>query len=137
CEMELVDGETLASRVEREGPYEWREGVKLLVKIAQAIDHVHGREVTHRDLKPENILVRKSDGAPLVADLGLARLRDQASSLTKTGALVGTPLYIAPEGLFGETGPPADIYALGGILAFVVTGKPPFDAEAIVALLVK
>jgi formylglycine-generating enzyme required for sulfatase activity len=131
--MDLVDGPSLAALVEQAGPLEWRRGVALVARIARAVEHAHGRSVVHRDLKPQNVLVRAGD-EPVVVDFGLARLVDQESSLTQTGVVVGTPLYLAPEMLRGESGPAGDIYALGGILAFVLTGEPPVEAPSVLEL---
>jgi serine/threonine-protein kinase len=137
CAMDLVDGRSLSELVAlAPGGLEWRRGVALLAKVGRAVDHAHSRSVLHRDLKPQNILVRAGDD-PVVVDFGLARLLDQESSLTKTGALVGTPLYIAPEMLDGEFRPEGDVYALGAILAFVLTGRPPIEAPSVPELLIR
>ncbi len=127
CEMDLVEGETLEALVDRRGPLPWREAADLLARIADAVDHAHRAGVVHRDLKPANVLVRREDGAPLVADFGLARLTDQSSSLTRVGAFVGTPVYMAPEAFAGSSAPSCDIYGLGAILYQLLAGKGPFE----------
>lgn len=128
CEMELVDGATLESLVRRGGPLPWRDAASLVARIADAVAHAHEAGVIHRDLKPLNVLVRREDGAPLVADFGLARLSDQASSLTRAGALLGTPRYMAPEAFDGvTTAPSCDVYGLGAILYFALAGRGPFE----------
>jgi tRNA A-37 threonylcarbamoyl transferase component Bud32 len=138
CEMELVEGETLAARLARGGALPWREAARIVALAARALDHAHRRGVLHRDLKPANILLRQEDGSPVVADLGLARFLDQASSLTRSGAAPGTPAYMAPEVLRGQSGPAVDVYGLGVVLHEALTGEPPFGNEpTLVGLLSK
>jgi predicted Ser/Thr protein kinase len=127
CEMELVEGTTLEGLVRHGGPLPWRDAAALVARIADAVAHAHAAGVIHRDLKPLNVLVRREDGAPLVADFGLARLSDQTSSLTRAGALLGTPRYMAPEAFDGATAESCDVYGLGAILYFTLTGRGPFD----------
>src|SRR5436190_17270813 len=105
-----------------------RESVRLMAKIARAIAYAHGKGVLHRDLQPGNILLDEN-GEPMVSDFGLAKWLDQASDLTRTLETLGTPGYIAPE----QTECPAekltcaaDIYSLGAILFYLLTGRPPF-----------
>ncbi len=123
--MELVEGGSLADRLAR-GPLSPREAAALVEAIARAVHHAHERQVVHRDLKPANILIA-ADGAPKVADFGLARQLDSADGPTCAGALLGTPSYMAPEQAEGlPAAAPADIYALGAILYEALTGRPPF-----------
>src|SRR6184192_4173375 len=105
-----------------------REGVRLMAKVARAIAYAHGKGVLHRDLQPGNILLDEN-GEPMVSDFGLAKWLDQTSDLTRTLETLGTPGYIAPE----QTECPADkltcaadIYSLGAILFYLLTGRPPF-----------
>lgn len=133
-DMELVDGETLEARIEREGPLPWREAATIVLHLARAVQHAHDLGVLHRDLKPGNVLVRR-DGRVVLADLGLSRLTDQSSSLTLAGAPVGTPCYMAPEAFGGESTVAVDVYGLGTILYEALTGRPPFIAETLPALL--
>lgn len=128
--MPLLEGETLADKV-REGPMPAREAARICRDVARAIDFAHQRGVVHRDLKPANVLLDRR-GAPLVGDFGLAKRFDDApaASLTATGAVLGTPSYMAPEqaaGGRGEVGPASDIYSLGAILYALVTGRPPLE----------
>jgi TolB-like protein/serine/threonine protein kinase/predicted Zn-dependent protease len=102
--------------------------VQLMAKVARAIDYAHGKGILHRDLQPGNILLDEN-GEPMVSDFGLAKWLDQTSDLTRTLETLGTPGYIAPE----QTERPADkltraadVYSLGAILFYLLTGRPPF-----------
>jgi tetratricopeptide (TPR) repeat protein len=125
--LEFVEGGTLAGRLVGPQPPAWSAG--LVERLARAVQAAHDRGVVHRDLKPANVLLT-ADGTPKVADFGLAKRLDAAGA-TQTGAVVGTPAYMAPEqagGRTGEVGPPADVWALGAILYECLTGRPPFLA---------
>src|SRR5262249_28928681 len=115
-------------------------------QLARAIDAAHRQQVIHRDLKPANVLLAGGDGAPLgqltpkITDFGLAKKLDEASGQTQTGAILGTPSYMAPEQAAGkgqQGGPAADIYALGAILYECLTGRPPFKAATVLDTLVQ
>ncbi|WP_165248237.1 serine/threonine-protein kinase [Paludisphaera soli] len=124
--MELLEGGSLADRLAA-GPLPAHEAATL----ARAIAHAHREGVVHRDLKPPNILF-DAEGAPKVADFGLAKLLG-AGPATRTGALMGTPSYMAPEQASGSTvgdGPAVDVYALGAILFECLTARPPFLAPS-------
>lgn len=100
---------------------------KILVLIARAVHHAHGRGILHRDLKPSNILL-DTEGSPHVADFGLARRLETDLELTRTGELIGSPPYMAPEQAVGgkhEASVATDIYGLGAILYCLLTGVPP------------
>ncbi|HET7467449.1 MAG TPA: serine/threonine-protein kinase [Candidatus Dormibacteraeota bacterium] len=125
---EYVDGGTLAARLG--APIQLDYCVRLLRPVADALDYAHSEGVVHRDVKPSNILMDRR-GVPILSDFGLARVAETAESerLTQTGAMVGTPTYMAPEQCAGhEAGPPADIYALGVIAFEMITGRVPFSA---------
>jgi formylglycine-generating enzyme required for sulfatase activity len=109
-------------------PLESREAATLVRTLAQALQAAHQANVIHRDLKPSNVLLAE-DGTPKVSDFGLARKLDEAGQ-TQTGAVLGTPSYMAPEQASGkkDVGPAADVYALGAILYECLTGRPPFKA---------
>ncbi|MEK7466057.1 MAG: serine/threonine-protein kinase [Planctomycetota bacterium] len=122
--MELVNGKTLD---EAWAGWDLRTRVEALEKIARAVAHAHERGVAHRDLKPANVLVAE-DGAPRVTDFGLAAVEEARTKLTDPGSVMGTPAWMSPEQVRGETaGPPADVHALGAILYLAMTGTAPFD----------
>ncbi|MBI2933166.1 MAG: protein kinase [Planctomycetes bacterium] len=128
--MELVRGEPFSRTLRRRSvPIESLVGI--VEAVAHGVQHAHERGIVHRDLKPGNIIVEES-GRPKVVDFGLARLTDTDSTLTRTGAAMGTPLYMAPEqaeGNIRDIGPRTDVYALGAILYEVLTGRCPHVAE--------
>jgi len=124
--MDLVPGASLQDRLDREGPLPVREAVGLAAKIARALEAVHAAGLLHRDVKPANVLLRAGDRAPLLTDFGLAKDLDSSQTrLSKTGRFLGTPGFWPPEqarGRLSETGPAADVYALGATLYALLTG---------------
>lgn len=133
--MELVDGESLAARLAREGPLPEREAAAIAADIADGLYHAHKRGIVHRDVKPGNVLLDRKGRARL-ADFGIARsLAESAERLTQTGSVMGTLRYMAPEQLTGgEIGPRTDLYGLGAVLHEALTGEPPFPAGSPVGL---
>jgi predicted Ser/Thr protein kinase len=128
--MEFVEGGTLADRLKKGLPNP-RESAELLMPVARALHFAHQHGVVHRDMKPHNILI-DPDGVPKVADFGIAKRMDDDSALTRSGAVIGTPTYMAPEqakGTSRDVGPAADVYSLGAILYEMLTGRPPFLPE--------
>jgi hypothetical protein len=125
--MEYVESGSLADRL-RAGPMEEREAAQLLISVARALHFAHRNGVVHRDMKPANILL-DPEGVPKVADFGIAKRLTANTSLTLSGAVIGTPTYMAPEqakGTSRDVGAPADIYSLGAILYEMLSGRPPF-----------
>jgi len=134
--MQLIQGETLAKRIV-DGPLSEEMAVQLAISIARAIQYAHDRGVVHRDLKPANILLDQ-EGVPHVTDFGLAKHLTTGTTLTQTGAILGTPTYMAPEqsaSSRGKLGPLADVYSLGAILYCMLTGQPPFQGSSAVVVL--
>src|SRR5262249_35226430 len=133
--LEYVDGGSLSDKFGGRGMPP-REAAQLIAVLARAIHYAHERGIVHRDLKPGNVLLA-GDGTPKITDFGLAKLMD-AENHTRTGSVLGTPSYMAPEQAMGHNktiGPAADIYALGSILYEAVTGRPPFRGETSMDLL--
>jgi tRNA A-37 threonylcarbamoyl transferase component Bud32 len=127
--MELVEGPTLARRLDEHGRIGHRELMTLAAQISDGVSAIHGLGILHRDLKPDNILVDPM-GVAKIADLGMARMIDQdtMSKLTKTGTILGTPAYMSPEAVKGDgVGPEADVYSLGVTLYHLLAGRPPYD----------
>jgi serine/threonine-protein kinase len=127
--MRLVEGPTLAAVLAR-GPMRQRDAAAMLAAIARGVDFAHRRGILHRDLKPSNILLGP-DGQPLVTDFGLAKRFTTSDALTQSGAIMGTPAYMAPEMVTnrrGQPSPASDVYSLGVILYEMLTGRPPFQA---------
>lgn len=121
---EYVPGPTLHAAVVTNGPLPADLARVMLAALAEGLDAIHVRGVWHRDLKPQNVIL--SATGPQLIDFGIARTTD-ASNLTQVGSALGSPGYIAPETITGgETGPGADVFALGCTLAFAVTGRPPY-----------
>jgi serine/threonine protein kinase len=129
--MDYVEGQNLAEFV-RTKPLAPKDAAKYLKIIAEAIQYAHERGILHRDLKPSNILIDQS-GQPRITDFGLAKRMSGDSDLTISGQVLGSPNFMPPEqasGKRGQIGPHSDIYALGAILYYLLTARPPFAAES-------
>jgi tRNA A-37 threonylcarbamoyl transferase component Bud32 len=136
--MEYVDGGSLAGLAGGR-PMAPRAAAAIVERLARAVEAAHLAGIVHRDLKPGNILMA-ADGTPKVGDFGLAKRMDSDAGQTRSGAVMGSPGYMAPEQAAGrakQVGPAADIYALGAILYELLTGRPPFEGESIPELLAK
>ena len=133
--MELVDGESLANRLERGAFPERAAAIELATRAAEALAAAHRAGVVHRDVKPANILISR-DGRALLTDFGVARSLDEVSELTRTGMVVGSPAYMAPEQLRGgEVDGRVDLFSLGVVLYEMLLHKRPFPAQSITTLL--
>ena len=133
--MELVEGRHLGE-VLRDAGLPEGERIRLVEQAARGVAVAHRKGIVHRDLKPANILV-PTTGEPKVGDFGLAHLMDATRELTRTGATLGTPLYMSPEQAEGrsrEICPATDVYALGAILYEAATGQPPHSGETVMEL---
>jgi eukaryotic-like serine/threonine-protein kinase len=134
--MEYVDGGRLADTL-KGTPLPPRRAAQLVETLARATEAAHERGVIHRDLTPANVLFT-SAGEPKIVDFGLAKLTIGGTGRTVTGDILGSPSYMAPEQASGhsnEVGPAADVYALGAILYDMLTGRPPFKGESVLATL--
>jgi len=119
--LELVEGESLAARLARQGALPPPVAIPILAGVAEALDHIHARGVVHRDVKPSNVIVGPG-GAVKLTDFGIAHLT--WAPMTRTGELIGSPAYMAPEQIvLGEVEPASDIYALGVVAYEVLTGR--------------
>ena len=134
--MEHVQGENVKELLNRRGRLTVPEALGVAEQVAQALDAAHRQALIHRDVKPHNILIT-TDGQVKVADFGIA-LAGQSLSITQTGTVLGSIHYIPPEQARSEDVVPAsDVYALGAVLFEMMSGRPPFDGENAVAVLLK
>lgn len=137
--MSLVDGKTLADLVAREGPLAPTRVGAIVAQVAAGLDALHARGLVHRDVKPSNVLIAQeaSGDVAFVSDFGLGRLDQDDSGLTSCGDFLGSPDFIAPEQIEGEDlDHRADVYALGGLAHFALTGQAPFEGRSAAAKLV-
>jgi serine/threonine-protein kinase len=128
--MELVDGESLGTRLEREGALAEDEAVSIALDVTAGLGAAHAAGVVHRDLKPDNVVL-SADGRAVVTDFGIARAREREGGVSTYG-MVGTPVYMAPEQVEGalEIDGRADLYALGEVLYEMLTGRRAWPAKA-------
>jgi tRNA A-37 threonylcarbamoyl transferase component Bud32 len=128
--MKLIEGRNLGAACGVAAGATPQAAAQLLARVARAVHFAHQRGIIHRDLKPANILLDEQ-GQPHITDFGLAKRIEGDSNVTKTGVIVGTPSYMAPEQATGKKGltTSADVYSLGAILYELLTGRPPFRAE--------
>ena len=140
--IELVKGRTLSSII-KEGALPAERCVHIISQICDSISEAHSQGIIHRDLKPDNILIEDKDWNAdfvKVLDFGIAKMLQggDGTAVTKTGIVCGTPQYMSPEAITGQTvSPAADLYSLGIILYEMLSGSPPFQAETPIKLLMK
>ena len=134
--MEFVEGGSVEGFLKKMGRFSIGDALHIILKTAEGLQHAHERNMIHRDIKPDNILLTK-EGIVKVADLGLAKDTEEDTSLTKTGAGAGTPIYMAPEQArdVKHVDCRVDIYALGVMLYVFLTGQPPFQGNTLVELI--
>ena len=127
--MEYVARGNLSQKF-ADNPLFTRAAAELLRTLAMAVEHAHQHNIIHRDLKPANVLLTE-DGTPKIGDFGLAKRLEEESAHTRTGDVMGTPSYMAPEQAVGsrDIGPATDVYALGAILYEMLTGQAPFKGK--------
>ncbi len=140
--MEYVDGPDLQNAVDKLGPLPISDALKLLIQLAEALAFAHRQNVVHRDLKPANVLLAGGSSgtgwSAKIIDFGLAKLAadEGLTRLTEDEQVLGSPLYLAPEqSATSEVGPAADIYALGGLAYFALTGAPLFESRSAVGMI--
>jgi serine/threonine-protein kinase len=129
--MEYVEGATIKDHLDEHKTFEEKEALRIVLAIAEALKHAQQRGLIHRDIKPENVILTR-DGGVKLADLGLARLTDDEKwGLSEAGMAIGTPYYISPEQVRGQTNIDirADIYSLGATFYHMVTGRVPYGGE--------
>ncbi len=133
--MEFIPGETLQQRLDRSGPLDVPAVLRVGRQIAEGLAAAHVTGLIHRDIKPGNILLEGGTQKVKITDFGLARAADDAS-LTHSGVIAGTPMYMAPEQAKGETlDERADLFSLGSVLYQMTAGRPPFRATGTLAVL--
>jgi serine/threonine protein kinase/Leucine-rich repeat (LRR) protein len=133
--MEFIPGETLQQRLDRVGPLDVPEALRIGRQIAEGLAAAHATDLIHRDIKPGNVLLESGQQKVRITDFGLARTADDAS-ISQSGIIAGTPMYMAPEQAQGQTlDQRADLFSLGSVLYQMVAGRPPFRATTAVAVL--
>jgi serine/threonine-protein kinase len=134
--MDYIDGSTLRELVGRRGPLGAEDAISVVVEVCRAVAHAHAKGVIHRDLKPENVMI-DNEGDVFVLDFGLARIAEQPR-FTVSGAIIGTPFYMSPEQLAGEKlDERSDVYSIGLILYYCLTGDDLFKADGYPAVLAR
>jgi tRNA A-37 threonylcarbamoyl transferase component Bud32 len=141
--MEYLEGLDLQQLVDRHGPVSPARTIHILTQVCGSLEEAHSRDIIHRDIKPSNIFLTRRGllyDYVKVLDFGLAKqiATDASSAISKTGMLFGTPRYIAPETVYGneQVDGRADLYCLGGVAYWMLTGQPPFPSESSVEVLI-
>lgn len=135
--MAYVQGETLGMRIRERGPLRGREAVRVLQEVAWALAYAHAEGVVHRDVKPDNILLEDGSGRALVTDFGIARMRAEPGA-DDPDPLFGTAAFMSPEQASGgDVGPAGDLYSLGVVGYYALTGELPFEGRSVAEVLAK
>ncbi len=133
--MQYIAGQSLQERVDSNGPLRTEEVLRIASQMADGLQAAHEQGLIHRDVKPGNVLLEDSVDRVLISDFGLARAADDAS-LTRSGAITGTPHYMSPEQARGENiDARSDLFSLGSVIYFMGTGRSPFRAPKLMAVL--
>jgi serine/threonine protein kinase len=133
--MEFIPGETLQQKLDRNGPLDVPETLRIGRQIAEGLAAAHASDVIHRDIKPANVLLEGGQHRVKITDFGLARAADDAS-ISQSGIIAGTPMYMAPEQALGhKLDQWADLFSLGSVFYQMVAGRPPFRANSTLAVL--
>jgi WD40 repeat protein len=133
--MEYIAGQTLQQKLDQQGPLDVGEVVRIGLQVAEGLEAAHATGLIHRDIKPGNILLEQGRDRVKITDFGLARSADDAS-LTQSGVIAGTPLYMSPEQAQGvEIDQRSDLFSLGSVLYVMCSGRPPFRAATTLAVL--
>ncbi|MCL5972551.1 MAG: Stk1 family PASTA domain-containing Ser/Thr kinase [Firmicutes bacterium] len=134
--MELVVGEPLRGKIDREAPLPIMEALDIVDQVAAGLEAAHSKKVVHRDIKPQNILLSE-DGTAKVTDFGIAYAAT-SGTLVNTGSMLGTVQYLSPEQARGKSvGPQSDLYSLGVVLFEMLTGRLPFEGESAIGVAIK
>lgn len=129
--MELVDGDSLADRIAAHGPVDAHEAARIGVDLLSALRTAHEAGVLHRDITPANVLIENGTDRVVLTDFGIAQVPG-TSTLTESGAFVGSPEYTAPERMSGSrTGPAADLWSVGALLCAALSGESPFRRDSL------
>ena len=135
--MAYVAGDTLARRVATSGPLGAEEGARLLAEVGEALAYAHARGVVHRDVKPDNILIETATGRALLADFGIAHVSPRGRPTAPSGPVLGTAAFMSPEQARGEpVDARSDVYSLGVVAFYALSGRLPFDAPTDAATLI-
>ena len=143
--MELIEGSSLRAVIQREAPLSPQRALAIAIQVAASLADAHAHAVVHRDLKPDNVMLQERGRLRDVArvlDFGIAKLRDDSratqAAMTQAGDMLGTPQYMAPEQIRGEpVDGRCDVYALGCMIYEMITGRMPFEASTVMAMLTK
>jgi hypothetical protein len=131
--LELLTGETVADMLKERATFAWQAALRIVQRVAEALDHAHSLGVVHRDIKPANLMLLSS-GVPKIMDFGIAKL--DTSQLTATGQLLGTPLYMSPEQALAQpVDGRSDLFSLGSVLYEMLTGRRAFAGESVTKIL--